>query len=169
MIPYSELHLFAARAILQRAPAEVEIRRSLSGLYYSLFHRFTTSGASIFAAGGAALQGQATRAYSHANMRKVCESYIRSPKRPFQPPLDALAPMPPDQRLIAVADAFVKLQEARHSADYDLAAAFTKQEGVELLQLASLAHQNFSDIQHPPETQVFLAALLLADRWTRRG
>ena len=102
-------------------------------------------------------------------VRKVCESYDRSPTRPFQPPLDRLIPTTPDRRLIAVAGAFIKLQEARHAADYDLAASFTRHEGLALLQLADLAHQNFSDIQHLPETQVFLAALLLADRWTRRG
>lgn len=43
------------------------------------------------------------------------------------------------------------------------------QYAAELVGLAETALADFDAIQSLPETTVFLAALLLGDRWTRRG
>jgi hypothetical protein len=126
-------------------------------------------GARCFMQGGWALQSQATRAYSHQTMRKTCERYTRFPSSPFKPPLEALSPVPPDPRLVEVADAFVRLQEGRHAADYDLAANFTLKNVSDLVAADLRAHKNLDEIAHLPETTVFLTALLLDDKWTRRG
>ena len=102
-------------------------------------------------------------------MRKVCDAYIRSPARPFPPGLEQLSPAPPDKRPIEMAFAFSRLQEGRYVADYDLSAVIKASYVAELVAMAETALADFDAIQSLPETAVFLTALLLADRWTRRG
>ena len=150
-------------------PDDVIARRALSSAYYGLFHRLTTAGATPFAPGGDALRFQAARAFSHAAMRKVCDAYVRSPERPFPPSLEQLNPSKPDPRLTRVASTFALLQEGRYSADYDLSAAIQTAYAARLVSLAETALADFDAIQSLSETTTFLAALLLADRWTRRG
>ncbi len=150
-------------------PSDVVPRRALSSAYYGLFHRLTTTGSMPFAAGGEPLRFQAARAFNHAAMRKICDAYIRSPARPSPPGLEQLSPTPPDKRLIEIAFAFSRLQEGRHVADYDLSAVIKASYVAELVAMAETALADFDTIQSFPETTVFLTALLLADRWTRRG
>ena len=145
------------------------LRRALSSAYYGLFHRLTTAGSMPFATGGEPLRFQATRAFSHTAMRKVCDAYVRSPERPFPPGLAPLNPSNPDSRLARVAGAFALLQEGRYTADYDLSTVIQTAYAARLVSLAETALADFDAIQSLPETTVFLAALLLADRWTRRG
>ncbi len=151
------------------ASDETVLRRALSSAYYGLFHRLTTAGSMPFAAGGEPLRFQAARAFSHTAMRKVCDAHVRSPARPFPPGLEKLIPAPPDKRLIGIALAFARLQEGRHSADHDLSTAIEPRYAAGLVSLAETALADFDAIQSLPETTVFLAALLLADHWTRRG
>ena len=151
------------------ATDDVVLRRAMSSAYYGLFHRLTTAGSMPFAAGGEPLRFQAARAFSHSAMRKVCDAYVRSPARPFPPGLEQLSPTPPDGRLIEIALAFTRLQEGRHVADYDLSAVIKASYAGELVGFAETALADLDAIQALPETTVFLTALLLADRWTRRG
>lgn len=164
-----------ARSLVFRASGfsasvtEVELRRAISSAYYGLFHTLTTAGSMLFAAGGDPLRFQAARAFSHTGMRKVCDAYIRSPQRPFPPTLEHLCPQPPDPRLIGIAAAFADLQDGRHASDYDLSAIIEVRYAINLVTVAGTALADFEQIQLLPETTVFLTALLLADRWTRRG
>ena len=169
LISYQDHQAFAAELLYKPNALEIEVRRAISACYYGLFHRLATQGAAVFGLGGTELRHQAARAYSHSTMRKVCEQYVRSAKQKFPAPLDRLVPTTSDSRLITVADAFVQLQDARHAADYDTNTDFDRRSGLEMLQLAESSHRQLDQIQHLPETHVFLAALLLADRWTRRG
>jgi len=161
--------VFKPSGDLGRDPTEIELRRALSSAYYGLFHCLTTAGSMPFFSGGEAIRFQAARAFNHAAMRKVCDSYVRSPLRPFAPPLEHLSPRAPDRRLIGVAVAFGQLQDDRHAADYDLSAAIEFDYVAQLVRLAQQAVAQFHEVQALPETTVFLIALLLADRWTRRG
>jgi len=148
---------------------DIELRRALSSAYYGLFHKLTTAGSMPFAIGGESLRFQAARAFSHTAMRKVCDAYVRSPARPFPPGLEHLNPSAPDQRLASIANAFARLQEGRHAADYDLSTVIETPYAAELVRIAETALADFDAIQALPETTVFLTALLLSDRWTRRG
>jgi len=164
-----------ARDLIFRGPGhsaalpEVDLRRALSPAYYGLFHTLTTAGSMLFSAGEDALRFQAARAFSHTAMRKVCDAYVRSPQRPFPPALQHLCPQPPDPRLIGIAAAFADLQDGRHAADYDLPVQIEFKYAAQLVTAAEAALADFDAIQSLPETTVFLTALLLADRWTRRG
>ena len=123
----------------------------------------------MFAAGGEALRYQAARAYNHTAMRKVCDAYARSPGQPLPPSLALLSPEPLDSRLIRVAKTFAQLQDGRHHADYDLFIPIEFTNAAQLVVAAGTALADLDAIQSLPETTAFLAALLLADRWTRRG
>jgi hypothetical protein len=147
---------------------EIELRRAISSAYYGLFHRLTNAGSMLLAAGGEPLRFQTARAFTHVTMRKVCDAYTRSPACPF-PGLSHLYPGAPDPRLINVANAFARLQEGRHAADYDLSLVVKTSYAAELVLIAEAALAEFDTIESFPETTVFLTALLLADRWTRRG
>ncbi len=102
-------------------------------------------------------------------MRKVCDASARSPDRPFPLALAYLNRGAADPRLTNVAAIFGLLQDARHLADYDLLTFFVLADTLELVEAASLALDDFQAIQSAPGTHIFLTALLLADRWTRRG
>ena len=71
--------------------------------------------------------------------------------------------------LIVVAQAFELLQENRFIADYDLLATFGFEDAERLVELAEAALTALDAVRTRPETTIFLTALLLADRWTRRG
>ena len=68
-----------------------------------------------------------------------------------------------------MAFAFSRLQEGRYVADYDLSAVIKASYVAELVAMAETALADFDAIQSLPETAVLFTALLLADRWTRRG
>ena len=169
MIAALDLHRLGVALIVFPEASEADLRRGISTLYYGVFHRLISDGSSIFQNGGAALTSQAGRAFSHSVMRQVCEAYVRSPKRPFAPPLDHLAPTPPDRRIIQISEAFIQLQEGRQIADYDLIAAIERTDALELLEQAEFVHWALDELLGLPDVTVFLAALLLADRWKRRG
>lgn len=152
------------------APTEADLPCAVSAAYYALFHALTTAGAQSVAPGNRPLQNQVTRAFNHTAMRKVCDAYVQTPARPYQQPaLANLNPAAPNLRLSGIAEGFAELQEARHAADYNLMQRVKIFEAALLIGLANAALLDLAAIQFLPETQVFLTALLLADRWTRRG
>jgi hypothetical protein len=95
-------------------------------------------------------------------MRQVCERVI---KRPLPTPLDALFVSSLEPELIAVARAFVALQEARHAADYDLTRSFDRTYALLMVQVARSAFANWQAVRSGLNATVFLAALLLSRHW----
>lgn len=169
MIDHKQIQLFAARLLASPNATEVEVRRSVSALYYGLFHRLAAAGATVFLPGGELLSSQAARAFSHGTMLDVCKAYCLPSKNQLPSPLDRLVPKVRDKRLVDVAQAFIDLQDARHSADYDVFREFPRVDGLDWLTQAEHAHWMLDQVQDLPETIVFLTALLLHDRWKRRG
>jgi len=82
----------------------------------------------------------------------------------LQPPGGGYA-TPPD--LKSVASAFVSLQEARHTADYDLSRTFRRQEALDLVESARQAFQAWERVRRLDDARVYLACFLLWKRWTR--
>ena len=161
--------LLSSEPSLGQQPLEIGYHRAGSAAYYGLFHALTLAGSNVFAAGGEALRFQATRAFSHTAVRKVCGAYVRSPLTPFSIGYEHLNTPAPSPELIVVARAFELLQEGRYTADYDLLAAFGFERADRLVELAEGALTALATAQGRPDTIIFLTALLLADRWTRRG
>ena len=60
-----------------------------------------------------------------------------------------------------------ELQQARHSADYDVAQKLTRREAERLVAQVQRAFQAWQTVRADPATRVYLAALLLWKQWSR--
>lgn len=149
----------------QGRPRQANLRRAVSSAYYALFH-YLIDQASRSAVGGAperrALRGVVARAFDHSVMRRVATSFAAGtlPSK-LQPGLGA-ATIPPD--LQKVADAFRSLQEARHTADYDVMRKLERQEVLVLIGRAEQAIRQWAGVRDSAAGRLFLAALLIGDR-----
>jgi uncharacterized protein (UPF0332 family) len=93
----------------RKRPKQANLRRAVSTAYYALFHLLVSEGVSYWK-----IERQRSafaRSFEHRKMKGVCKNSSY-----------------PNADLQAVLDAFVELQQARHSADYDYAKAFTRVE-----------------------------------------
>lgn len=170
--PAKDLLRHAAKLIASPTTsfAEVDRRRAVSAAYYSLFHALTMSGGVLFGNGADdALKGQISRSFNHGPMRQVCLLFKAASVKGFQLPYIALMPATVGARLFSVVHSFLRLQEARLTADYDMLAVVNPYDALSDVRLATRALDDWQAISTTPEARIFLTALLLADRWTRRG
>lgn len=144
-------------------PRQASLRRAISTAYYALFHMLIRDGAlRLMPSAPATLRDQAQRAFTHGEMRNACEVFSRSSKAYAH-----LLVTPLEDGLQSVAEAFVELQQLRHAADYDLSQAFDKVTVLEAIELAKTAMADWHKVRDKPNSNVFLAALLLHSRWNR--
>ena len=146
-------------------PRQANLRRAVSGAYYSLFHLLCDDAAGTFIGKGskdAKMRGLMTRAFVHTQLRQAClDVGTRTPSPILQPFFAALNPLgsPELQRL---ARAFVELQSRRHRADYDLSIPFTRAEVLLLLQDAQQARDDWNTLKtNQFELSRFFSLLLL--------
>jgi hypothetical protein len=66
-----------------------------------------------------------------------------------------------------LASTFISLQEARHSADYDLSLVLTRSTVLARLEDAEGAFWAWKCIRNTDEATVFLAALAFGARWSK--
>lgn len=154
---------------VQAAPSETDARRAVSAAYYALFHPLAAEGANNIAPPGVGgLRERVSRAFDHGQMRRVCDLFSRGSwgSVPAVKPLVA-PPLSPD--LVRVAEAFVVLQDARHASDYDLGSTLARRDAVRFVLLADDAFGAWERVRGTPNAAVFLTALLLHERWNRRG
>ena len=92
----------------KKKPKQADLRRAISACYYAVFHALCKSNADALAGTGSSAPTKAWtqvyRSIDHAQAKKRCKTVA---SKGF--PID----------LSNFADAFVSLQELRHSADYD--------------------------------------------------
>jgi uncharacterized protein (UPF0332 family) len=125
-------------------PKQANLRRAVSSAYYALFHLLVSAGIGYWK-----IERQRSafaRSFEHRKMKGVCKNKY------------------PNADLQAVADAFVELQQARHSADYDYAKAFTRVEALAHINTVKNAFQQWSRINDRDFAQDFLLALFVVDR-----
>ena len=67
-----------------------------------------------------------------------------------------------------VAQSFLDLQEARHTADYDLSRTFTKRAAEDLVEQVRRAFDAWRRVRKEPVARAFLICLLSYNRLTRR-
>jgi hypothetical protein len=117
---------FAAHQGGRGRPRPVWLRRSVSTSYYALYHCVCREAAkSLLPHGNHRQQLNLARAFRHNDLKAACEWVAgRSGKidRSVKPLVDSLKPTP----LVGVAASFCDLQQARHRADYDHLASFSK-------------------------------------------
>ena len=69
--------------------------------------------------------------------------------------------------LKSVTNAFVKLQEARHDADYDLAKRYDRQEAERFVDLAELAFSEWKRIRRDDLARIYLSCFLVYEDWNK--
>lgn len=156
-----------------RRPGEANLRRAVSGTYYALFHFIVNESTIAWFGSGAdrrPLRDIIGRAYTHTQMKEACRSYSggvlkqhlldRLP-RGFVVPLEVQS----------IAQLFVDLKQARHSADYDLSpAASLRRADVQLL--IDDTEQVIEDWSGAPRGlchQLFLATMVTWDQIRNRS
>lgn len=132
----------------------VSFRRSISTAYYALFHLLIDQAAGTWN-GSEAVQLGLQRAFEHKRMMDVSRSVWQGSWRGWSNP----QPLPPELR--EVARFFVKLQEARHQADYDNSKSWTLTEVQDKVADARKAFRSWQKIRtHPPANEYLLGLLV---------
>ena len=133
-------------------PNQVDLRRSVSSAYYCVFHLLTTEAAENWKNSGQ--RYRFARLFNHRPM-KACAARVASRPLPDDP---AGAVIAADLKLVA--NLFIKLQEARNTADYDSSKVWSRTEVWNLLTLAENAVTAWSRIRQQESAQDFLLDLM---------
>lgn len=144
----------------RRRPRQASLRRSVSTSYYALFHLPTAESAGLIGSNmdpGAIRKMQ--RWFEHGEMKKVCGMFSAAdaPKQ-----ITSILGSPVSADLQTVAQAFIKLQEARHDADYNLETIWTKLATQEFVQVSRDASDAWSRVRRSHEANVFALAFFSA-------
>jgi len=138
-------------------PRQTDLRRAVSTLYYALFHLLAQHGAKLVST-RAALRFQIARKFDHAKMKAVSNEFKKGEVLPyFKTQLDSI-PI----ELAQLAELFVRLQEARHQADYDTHSDsnISKAEVTGLLEETKSIHLAWPTIEGHVATEHYLLAML---------
>lgn len=153
-----------------KKPRQASLRRAISTAYYALFHLLVFEGTSrLIANKPVKLRPQIRRAFAHGEMKAACEFFtgkgISDPSNSNN--LLHLLAMPIEVQIINVAGSFIDLQQARHSADYDHLAQFTRVNALLKVRQAEQAFLDWKAVRNAPNVNAFLSTLLFHNRWRR--
>jgi hypothetical protein len=146
-------------------PRRASLRRSVSAAYYALFHLLVADAVKRFCPPfPKELQFRWHRSFVHNDMLQACKGFANA-----NPPenLTALLSVPLPPEIVAVATAFVSLQQERHYADYDLGRTISRQDALNQIEKADNAFRAWKNIRQTQSADVFLSALLLGKHWSR--
>ncbi len=143
-----------------KRPRQASLRRSISASYYAVFHMLIDEATRRMVSGGerADLRGCLARGFTHRTMRRVAQQFAGGGVSPKLRP--GLNGQPLQRELVAVAAAFVDLQQARQEADYNIARRFTRREVLNLADRAEEAMADWRDLRRTAQADTFLAGLL---------
>jgi hypothetical protein len=146
-------------------PDQASLRRAVSTAYYALFHRVIemSAGLIVRGTGDAMLRYAVSRAFEHGAMKKLAQGLASGTPHSNMRPL--IPTVPPELRFVA--NAFVRLQEARHWADYDVSRPISK---TVVEQFVSVARRSLIilDGELSPELKRFLIVLPMWSQLERR-
>jgi hypothetical protein len=121
----AELLDYADEVLAGLDPAQshaIRLRRATSAAYYALFHELVCEAVRQSIGGDPAREADrhsVSRWYTHTDIRTVSRWVLaRAQNRTIPDPVAPLLDSPPPD-LVAVADALLALQDARHDADYN--------------------------------------------------
>ena len=152
-----------ARSLVEQAPdpsAQANLRRAVSTVYYALFHLFVYEATRrMFGTGDdrAALRACLARGFAHRTMKSVAMAF-KAGKAPAKLAA-ALAGRDPQRELVDVARLFCELQQARETADYDVAYRFTPRNAAAFVERAEQAFEDWAAIRGSVQADAFLAGL----------
>jgi uncharacterized protein (UPF0332 family) len=144
--------IFLSELNLPHEPKQVDLRRAVSAAYYGLFHMLTTEAAQNWR--HQSQRDRFARMFDHGRM-KTCSSRVSSRPLPADP-----AEIPIATNLKLVADSFVKLQQARHTADYENSHVWSRTQVWDVISEAEDAMAAWSNIREKEIAQDYLLDLM---------
>ena len=150
-------------------PSQANIRRAISAAYYAVFHLLASEIAAQVSPGfPAGLRERTQRALDHKQMLKVAKAFSQAgAKRAKDLPDDVVLPDAVSQELASISNGFKDLQEARHTADYDVLKQFSPGDALALVQQAEKIFKDWKTEKSSNNTPVFLAAMIFGKDWNR--
>jgi hypothetical protein len=146
-------------------PRQASLRRAVSTAYYAVFHLLSADATSQASpAGPAGLRERVQRSLQHTSMKAAANAF-QSNSLPAR--IAPLIPGPIPAPLISVARGFVRLQDERHNADYDLADQFDRNRVQGLIREAERVFRDWEAVRSTDEARVFLAALMFWNLWSK--
>ena len=150
----------------QRRPRQASLRRAVSTSYYAVFHLLSASSASQASpAVPIGLSDRVQRSLEHGSMKEAAKRFesgnLPDHIKPF-----VTIPLPAS--LVSVARSFVRLQDARHKADYDVAQRFDRAAAQDAVALATQLFADWDAIKNTDDAHVFLASLMFWKLWSKQ-
>ncbi len=147
------------------AESDVTRRRAVSTAYYALFHRITGDAVHLIAPNVPDVTNhRIQRWFDHAEIKKVCSRFLPNA---LEKPLRELIGPTASLDMQNVASTFVRLQDARHGADYDLSYVLSHTEAWRLVLDASAATASWERIKDSAEANIFILSLLMWKNWEK--
>ncbi|MBI1367029.1 MAG: hypothetical protein GC162_00095 [Planctomycetes bacterium] len=141
-----------------RKPKQANLRRAISDAYYALFHFLIDQSARQHIGTSqqkAAQRHFLARAFNHEAMALASKSFAGGTLPDIHPTIVVT------KELRAAADTFVTLQEARHRADYNLAAQFLRTDVLALIERVEQVFAQWPTIKETPGVELYLTDLLV--------
>jgi hypothetical protein len=151
-MPFADDLLKDAYHLAQRGgqhPKQSSLRRAVSNAYYALFHLLISD----FVLNWKTKGQRATlgRVFDHKKMKdtskKISDKNVKNPSAT-------------QTVLRSVTSAFVRLQQARHDADYDNGKVWSRTDVARTLRIATDAFAGWKVIRKEPEAQDYLLSML---------
>ncbi len=159
-------HLKLARRLLTlhpKRPNQVELGRAVVTAYYALFHLLTEDVARLFVAESEELIARLARTVDHKAIKDVSGRIIGGDwPNAFKPIPGGFVATP---ELVQVANAVIRLQGARHRADYDRTYSLMRVEAAELVDLADVALEAWRRVRGHDAARLYLGCFLLWKTW----
>jgi hypothetical protein len=110
------------------------------------------------------LRERVQRALAHDTMKQAANAF-QSNNLPTQ--IAPLLGRPIVVPVISVARGFVRLQEQRHKADYDLSDQFDRSRVQGLVRVAEQVFRDWNSVRNTEDAHIFLAALMFWRLWSK--
>lgn len=148
-------------------PQQAHLRRAISTAYYALFHFLVDQACQSVVGTSPGVKAQRqllARTFAHSEMQSAAKSFGGGnlPK----PVPNTLSKVP--RPVCEMADLFVKAQERRHAADYDLAESFTREGTLKMIEEIEAALKSWKKASNHPMAKLFLVSLLVWRKLERR-
>jgi hypothetical protein len=151
------------------ATSQANIRRAISAAYYAVFHLLSAAVAEQVSPGfPAGLRECTQRVLGHSQMFNVAKAFSLQGKNEAKGlPKGFVLPDPISQELASVSNGFKDLQEARHTADYDVLKQYNPGDELALVQQAEKIFKDWNTEKNSKNAPVFLAAMIFGKDWNR--
>ena len=145
----------------QGQPRNINLRRAVSSAYYAVFHAIVLAATDhMLPAATTEERHRLARSFSHNNLRLACE-FVATPNKAPEEARTIATTASANAALVDVAEALLSLQEARHNADYDHLADFTKASVLQSVDVASDALDKLAALKGTGDAQRFISMLAM--------